>query len=972
MSNVVLLWANHLDRAVAAVAVLALACSAPPAIVPLAASESSKAEAAAPSSSRGASTEWVQDTYAKLPLSFEANVGQTDPQVDFLARGSGYTMFLSQGDAVLSFRSGTKSGRQMPGHPEAVAAPLIGGVLRMQLGGANAVARVSPERRLGGTVNYFIGNDPTGWRTNVPTYARVVYHDAYPGIDLAYYGDQGRLEYDFVVAPGADPSAIALRFAGAESVMVDGLGDLVLGLAAGEIRQQKPLIYQKAGGVRTAISGGYLIADNGEVRFAVAAYDSSRPLVIDPVLVYSTYLGGANGDIGLGIAVDTAGSAYVTGQTRSTDFPTSTGAHDTTLTGTVDIFVTKLNAAGTGLIYSTYLGGSGSLDESSSAIAVDTTGSAYITGFTGSSDFPTTSGAFDTTNGPPPDAFVTKLNAAGTGLLYSTYLGGDGQDNGRGIAVDSAGSAYVTGDTASTDFPTSAGAFATTLDGISDAFVTKLNAAGSGLAYSTYLGGGDREIGFDIAVDTAGSAYVTGSTWSTDFPTSAGAFDTTLSGAGDTADAFVTKLNPAGTGFLYSTYLGGGSHEEGDAIAIDSLGSVYIAGITSSTDFPTSGGAVDTMLGGPQDAFVTKLNTAGSGLVYSTYLGGSGFDSGFGIAVDTAGSAHVTGNTTSADFPTTSGAFDTMLNGFTDAFVTKLNSAGTGLLYSTYLGGGGNEVSRAIAIDTAGSIYVTGQTTSTNFPTTAFASQTAPPGGGGDAFVTKIIPIGAPTTLTLSPATATNPVETSHTVTATVTDVAGQPVPDIVVRFTVTGAVNTSGMCTTAANGQCSFTYTGPSLPGADAITAFADTNGDGDQDVGEPSGGATKTWTVPPSTALCEVKVTNGGQITALNGDKANFGGVAKSEEGNLSGSENYQDHGPAQPLHMKSTKITAVTCSLDRVSAEVFGEATIDGAGSFTFRIRVTDNGESGRNDVYGIILSNGYASGDKVLEGGNVQIH
>jgi hypothetical protein len=418
----------------------------------------------------------------------------------------------------------------------------------------------------------------------------------------------------------------------------------------------------------------------------------------------------------------------VTGITSSTNFPTTAGASQTTNQGVVDAFVTKLNPAGSGLLYSTYLGGSDY--DQALGIAVDVAGDAYVTGYTFSRNFPITAGAFQTTNPGTSYAFVTKLNPTGSGLLYSTYLGGEATFA-NAIAVDDAGDAYVTGRTYA-NFPTTVGAFQTTTQGSYDAFVTKLNPTGSGLLYSTYLGGTDYDVGNGIAVNAAGDAYVTGTTYSTDFPITAAAFQPTGS-----YDAFVTKLNPEGSGLLYSTYLGGSSYDYGNGIAADAAGNAYVTGYTYSPDFPTTAGAFQTTYHGSYDAFVSKLNPAGTGLFYSTYLGGSNTDAGQGIAVDAAGDAYVTGYTASTNFPTTAEAFQTTNQSSYDAFVTKLNPAGSDVLYSTYLGGSGNDFGYGIAVDAAGAAYVAGVTNSTNFPTTLGAFQTTNQ-GSYDAFVTKL------------------------------------------------------------------------------------------------------------------------------------------------------------------------------------------------------------------------------------------
>jgi hypothetical protein len=765
----------------------------------------------------------LQEAYGKLPLSFEANRGQTDPQVRFLSRAGGHTLFLAPTEAVLVLRSRKEVNRyslnvnRAPHDPTAqppddstakrpndsatqrtndstIEPHNDSTVLRMSFVGANPKTRVEGQEGLPGKANYFTGNDPTKWRTHVPTYAKAHYQDLYPGIDLIYYGNQRQLEHDFVVRPGADPSRIALSFQGADKVEVDAQGDLVLHTAAGAIRQRKPVIYQEVAGLRRDIAGGYLLKGKHTVGFNVDKYDPNRPLIIDPVLVYSTYLGGSTFDQGTGIAVDAAGNAYVTGGTNSSNFPTTAGAFQTTFAGGfVDAFVMKLNPTGTALVYSTYLGGSGSLESSGSeavnGIAVDAAGNAYVTGGTNSSNFPTTAGAFQTTGGGiSSDAFVTKLNPTGSALVYSTYLGGSRGDSGFGIAVDAAGNAYVTGDTDSTNFPTTVGAFQPGFAAGGDAFVTKLNPTGSALVYSTYLGGSAGASG--IAVDALGNAYVTGIINSTTFPTTPGAFQRTF---GDgTQDAFVTKLNPTGAALVYSTYLGGSRVDQGSGIAVDAAGNAYVTGITLSSDFPTTPGAFQTAFGGARgDAFVTKLNPTGSALVYSTYLGGSSdFVDGSGIAVDAVGNAYVTGFTDSTSFPTTADAFQTTFGGSREAFVTKLNPTGSALVYSTYLGGSGEDRGFGIAVDATGNFYVTGFTDSLNFPTTAGAFQPTPGGSGlpADAFVAKFAEINTPAGSNVlvqpvdlatgkTPVTLTFSTVTEGGVTGLVTRSAGPPPP---------------------------------------------------------------------------------------------------------------------------------------------------------------------------------------------------
>jgi hypothetical protein len=521
-----------------------------------------------------------------------------------------------------------------------------------------------------------------------------------------------------------------------------------------------------------ALVGSMLLAAACRDAVEPAPHDAGRPFAStlpsglnDPVLFYSTYLGGSDFDLAAGIAVDAAGNAYITGTTQSTNFPTTAGVFQPTFRGFQDVFLTKLNPTGSGLFYSTYLGGSDR--DNGSAIAVDASGNVYVTGQTNSTDFPTTGGAFQTTFGgsgsgcsnAPGDAFVTKLAPTGSALIYSTYLGGSLNDAGFSIAIDASDNAYVTGLTISLNFPTTPGAFqpayrpgsGCACSGTERAFVSKVNATGTSLVYSTYLDGSGSDAGNGIAVSAAGNATVTGRTNSPDFPTNGfggGAFQPTPpSGATGCSpgDAFVITFNTAGSGLLYSTYLGGSSDDAGLGVALDALGDAYVTGITTSTNFPTLA-AFQPALDGGQDAFVTKLNPMGTGLLYSTYLGGSSDDFGQGIALDALGNAYVAGGTSSANFPVTSGAPQATFGGVRDAFVTKLNPTGSGLAYSTYLGGSGDDVAFSITLDALPNpnAYTAGFTASTNFPTTSGAFQTTFGGGSGDAFVTKIANILLP------------------------------------------------------------------------------------------------------------------------------------------------------------------------------------------------------------------------------------
>lgn len=737
-----------------------------------------------------------QNPLMKLPLQFEVNQGQVNPQVKFLARGPGYSLFLTSTEAVLTLRSdaaGKSAGERGDLNSSFPAQRLWSGrhaVLRMKLVGGDQDAEVIGLQELAGKTNYFIGDEPAKWHTDVPNYARVQYRDVYPGIDLVYYGNQGQLEYDFVVAPGADPGVIRLSFEGAEKVRVDRSGDLMVDTTGGAVRWKKPVIYQETTDGRRAVPGRYALigapgqgSGNGrgrgvqQVGFRVAAYDREKPLVIDPTLVYSTLVGGgfAGGrsgwDMAFGLAVDASGSAYITGRTGSNDFPTLNPFQAPP--GTLSpAFVTKLNPEGTAILYSTYLGEvSENLGGSTVGlgIAVDTSGHAYITGvITGGGAFPTTPGAFQAVSPDPlgRSSFVTKLSPAGNALVYSTYLsGGPGSwEEANDIAVDTSGNAYVTGWTTADSFPAVNPLQPSTASpSFPEAFVTKINPAGSALVYSTPLGGSDHEQGLGVAVDALGRAYVTGSTNSIDFPTvnpyqsTYGGLPADPFGQFFPGDAFVARLNAAGSALEYSTYLGGPNSEIGLDVAADASGSAYVTGWSAFGGFPTTAGAFQTSALGARDPFVTKLAPGGSSLAYSTYLGGVGTDEGHGIAVDLQGNAYVTGLTDSTDFPVLNAFQPALASSLSDAFITELNPVGSALVYSSYLGGtdrenppnSGLRLGLAhVAVDSVGRAYVAGWTSSVDFPTTASAFQVAN-NGAFDGFVAKVASVAPQVALSL-------------------------------------------------------------------------------------------------------------------------------------------------------------------------------------------------------------------------------
>ena len=642
--------------------------------------------------------------------SFVPNRGQDSNEVLYCSRNRGHVIALTRQGAMIRFENK---------------------VVRMMFHGANPNPQVKALDLQSGRTNYLIGSNPANWHTDVPNYGRVQYSNMYPGVDLFYHGDNQELEYDLMVAPGGDPNRITLAFDGADRIRLQPSGDLEIGVGGSRLMLRRPHSYQEIAGVRREVGSSFAL-QGSVVAFRLGRYDRNYSLVIDPVLAYSTFLGGSSDEVAFGVATDSAGNSYVAGYTASTDFPATTGAYKTAYQGGEDdVFVAKYNSTGA-LVYATYVGGSG--DDIAYGLAVDSSGNAYLTGSTASADFPTSQGAYQTAfKGGATDAFLVELNSAGNGLVYATYLGGSGNDVGYGIALDAYDEVTVTGSTTSNDFPVSAGAFHTSNGGgLSDAFVARLNASGTALLYSTYLGGSGEDVGLAVAVDSLGNAYVTGYTQSTNFPVTLGVEQTV--NAGD-YDAYVAVLNPSGTALVYSTYLGGNQQDYGVGIAVDTSENAYVTGYTTSSDYPHTAGALQTTKGSGYDAFITKLTSLGV-ISYSTFLGGSGDDFGLAIAVDSAGDAYITGDSASTDFPTTSDALATTTAGYFNAFVTKLSPNGTASYYSTYVGGSGYDTGYGIAVDSSGAAYVAGYTVSSDFPITAGAAQSTL-AGGSDAFVLK-------------------------------------------------------------------------------------------------------------------------------------------------------------------------------------------------------------------------------------------
>ena len=674
---------------------------------------------------------------------FEPNVGQTDSRYAFIANGAGHTVQLAATEAAFEFPASRRT-RKRTIHAVVV--------------GAQAGVQGLGQEPISGRVNYFRGNDPKKWLTDIPTFARVTFPRIYPGVDLSYHGSGGHVENDFIVSPGADPSAIRIRFDGADEVRVEADGSLTATAGDRGLSWKKPLIYQAtATGRKKAVEGRFRRDSNGVIGFEVGVYDVTEPLVIDPVVTYATYFGTPQTEGAARVATDASGNAYIIGATDSPSFPVSpSGTYSLSVNGgSGDVIVAKLSASGKQMIFTTHIGGGQS--NTGIGITLDASGNLYLTGLTASPDFPHTTDLTTDNILVNENCFVTKLNSAANAIIYSTLIGGSNEDGCAGIAVDSAGNAYVAGTTASTDFPTVKPVQSTLQSSPvnlynMDAFIAKLNPTGTALLYSTYYGGANPDGATAIAVDAAGNAYVTGFTTSSNFPVTSGVFQPTYGGSGGqfdstfaTGDAFVIKMNPTGS-VVYSTFLGGSKDDMGIGIAIDSKGDAYIGGATLSSNFPTLkafqttfggfGGETnavngDIFYGG--DGFVSELNPTGTALVFSSYLGGSLDDRVAGIALDASGNIWVTGDTLSTNFPVSADAPQKTNAGdngggqqsaqLGDAFLTEISTSGT-ITFSTYLGGSSADWGGGVAVDGTGGVIVAGGTASVDFPVTTGAYQT--------------------------------------------------------------------------------------------------------------------------------------------------------------------------------------------------------------------------------------------------------
>ena len=668
----------------------------------------------------------AKDAMAQTPLRFEANQGQWEPAVRFAARSAGYSLLLTDRGPVFSLPDARR--------------------MEIRLLRANPAPEIEALDHLRVRTNYFLGSR-SQWRSGISSYARVRYRGVYRGIDLIYYGDQNQLEYDFVLQLGADPRSIRLQFRGADRLSITKQGDLEVDAGGAHILQRKPYIYQETAAGRRPVTGGYMLLGRNRVGLRLAAYDRTETLVIDPVLVYSTYMGGTASDQITAVKLGAKGSLYIAGSTATSDLPTTEGVYSGSNSGLTDIFVAIVDTTASGaygLTYLTYLGGA-NLDVPL-AMDIDKSGNIYLTGTTTSTNFPTTGNAVQTTGGSTTQAFVVQLNPAALGndsLVYSTYLGGTtGINSGNGIAAGSDGMIYVIGTTRATDFPVTASAYAAVLYGPQDAFLCKIDPAAGSLIYSTYLGSELADDGRGIAVDKNNLVYFGITTNGTQFPLAGASYISRLIGNFDIILGVMDMTKSGVDSLLYDTYFGGTDSEEVRKLGFDAKGNLLVTGYTLSSDFPVTPDALQHNYAGNGDVFVSVISFADPSNInlYSTYLGGSDGEVAYDIAADSAGSIYVTGYTLSGNFPVTRDAAQSQWGNGINAFLTKFQpgKAGSGAIqYSTFFGPAGISVANALAVGPDGTVYAGGYTTK-NFPVTGNAMQPNYGGGYTDGFVLAV------------------------------------------------------------------------------------------------------------------------------------------------------------------------------------------------------------------------------------------
>jgi hypothetical protein len=671
---------------------------------------------------------------ADTPTGFIENLGQVNEAVEYYALGPRAAVYFTQGAVVLDLKGEALGGLLPSSAGVCLSEDVIdnqsmhrerhGCALYICFEGANPSPVIEARGEIETKYSYLLGNDPSCWRTDVAVYREVVYHDLWPGVDLMYYHDGNRLAYEMDISPGADPNWIRFRYEGADLVTEMPGGSFVIETQVGSVREMPSGLDGKTRVFVLAPGNCEILGDEGS---PVSTKDNSA-------LLWSTFLGGGDGDYGLDLVLDPLGNVLLTGYVWSPDFPITPGAYDASHNGDWDVIVAKISHSGSTLLWSTFLGGS-SWDWLS-ALALDSAGNAVVTGRTNSSDFPTTPGAYDPSYNGNWDVFVAKISSLGDSLLWSTFLGANNAASfPYDLVLDSSENPVVTGYTNSSIFPTTPGAYDTSFNGNNDAFAAKISSLGDALIWSTFLGGESDDQGYAVDLDASGNVVLTGRTYSSDFPTTPGAYDTSHNGK---YDVFLAELSPSGSTLAWSTLLGGSGDEQGHALVTDPFGNTILAGVTKSSDFPTTSGAYDTSFnGGVYDVFVSKISGSGSVLLWSTFLGGSGDDYVRGLSLDSSGNPLVVGDTESSDFPTTPDGYDTSYNGGRDALIANLASSADALLWSTFLGGSGNDYGHRLALDSLGNGFATGETFSADFPTTPSVYDTSH-NGNYDIFVARI------------------------------------------------------------------------------------------------------------------------------------------------------------------------------------------------------------------------------------------
>lgn len=840
-------------------------------------------------------------SYDRLPspaqhsaIRFEPNLGQADPNYRFLAHGKGHSIYLSSAEAVFELRGSRWIGTQSR-------------TIHAELEGALGSVEPDAQEPLSGRVNYLIGNDPHHWHTNIPIFGRVAFHGIYPGVDVVYHGTGGFLENDFIVQPGGDPAAIRIRFTGADEVRLESDGSLALTAGRRTLRWKQPFLYQRGEqGQLNHIEGRFQTPKDGVVGFEVGVYDLHRPLVIDPLLTYATYLGGPNAEAAAHVAADSSGNAYMIGGTDAENFPSTPGVYVSRTLGVLGhVLVAKLTPDGKSLIYETHIGGSGG--DTGLGIALDASGNAYLTGMTASADFPVTSNSNLTTKNltDPLNCFVTKLSPAGDKLVYSTLIGGSKADGCSSVGIDSAGNAYAVGATGSSDFPVlnaiqmSSPSAAT---GAASAFISKLSPDGSKLLYSTYFGGAGNNAATSVAVDSTGNAYFTGFTTSISFPVTQGAFQTTYGGGGgqnsvlstlfptgnffgyavtdSLGDGFVVKMSPAGQK-MYATYLGGERDDIGFSIAIDSKGDAYVGGATLSSKFPIQSafqssyhGAGGNSQASAGDGFIAEIDPTGSQLLFSSYIGGSADDRVMGVALDSSGNIYLAGQSLSKDFPTAGQAVQSTYGGDTngffptgDAFLAEVDTTHK-LALSTYLGGSGGDWAGGVAVDGTGGVIIAGGTSSTDFPVSNTGAYQSKYGGSdtqlagvavGDAFIARFG--GSTTTVSISSISNAASYAGGGVAPGEAVLIQGASIGPAALQ---TAQLTPSGNISTLV-GQTQFTFNGVAAPivfvsaqASTVIVPYEVANSTSAQVIATYNGGQSAPFTIPVVATLPGIFATN------------------------------------------------------------------------------------------------------------------